>query len=135
MRPTTPRTTTRRAGVAVLATAAAGLGALTLPAVSSAGCVDDQGNPCPPPATVKARGTVGVNPATTLGVRPVPRQNARQIRQLRNGARVGIVCQTLGSRVSGTYGTTRLWNRLINGGYVSDAYVYTGKDGRVAPKC
>lgn len=53
---------------------------------------------------------------------------------LANGTYVTIRCQTTGQRISGTYGTTRIWDKVGNG-YVSDAYVYTGSDGRVAPSC
>ncbi|CAN5557002.1 hypothetical protein BH11MYX1_BH11MYX1_11610 [soil metagenome] len=31
-------------------------------------------------------------------------------------------------------GTSTFWDK-VNGGYVSDAYVYTGHDGQVAPTC
>ena len=51
-----------------------------------------------------------------------------------NGAYVAIRCQKHGGSVSGTYGTSTLWDR-IGGGYVSDAYVSTGSDGQVAPTC
>ena len=45
-----------------------------------------------------------------------------------------ISCQKNGSSVTGTYGTTMLWD-FIGNGYVSDAYVNTGSDGQVAPTC
>ena len=51
-----------------------------------------------------------------------------------DGAYVAIRCQKRGGKVSGTYGTTTLWDK-IGGGYVSDAYVSTGSDGQVAPTC
>jgi uncharacterized protein YjlB len=51
-----------------------------------------------------------------------------------DGATVIISCQKRGQSVSGTYGTSTLWDR-IGGGYVADAYVYTGADGQVAPTC
>jgi len=126
--------TPRRAAAAFLATAAIGGAALALPSTSGAYCVDDNGDRCPD-VTVKARGVVSVNPSTTLGVRHVPKQNARQFRQLKNGARVGIICQTTGSKVTGTFGTSRIWNKLSGGGYASDAYIRTGSDKRVAPNC
>ena len=37
--------------------------------------------------------------------------------------------------MTGRYGTSRVWDRLAKGGYVTDTYVYTGSDGRVAPRC
>jgi hypothetical protein len=51
-----------------------------------------------------------------------------------DGAQVTIKCQTHGTSVTGTYGTTTLWD-FIGTGYVSDAYVSTGSDGQVAPTC
>jgi hypothetical protein len=51
-----------------------------------------------------------------------------------DGAYVTIKCQKYGQSVSGTYGTSTLWDK-IGSGYVADAYVATGSDGRVAPLC
>lgn len=51
-----------------------------------------------------------------------------------DGAYVTIRCQAHGQSITGTYGTTSLWDRIA-GGYVSDAYVATGSDGQVAPTC
>jgi GH24 family phage-related lysozyme (muramidase) len=59
---------------------------------------------------------------------------------LANGTRLSITCQTTGPRVSGTFGASTLWDRAVASdgqilGFVSDAYVQTGSDGRVAPEC
>ena len=51
-----------------------------------------------------------------------------------DGAYITITCQKRGQSVSGTYGTTALWDK-VNGGFVSDAFVATGSDGQVAPTC
>lgn len=51
-----------------------------------------------------------------------------------DGAYVTITCQRVGQSVTGTYGTSKLWDK-IGAGYVADAYVATGSDGRVAPLC
>jgi murein DD-endopeptidase MepM/ murein hydrolase activator NlpD len=66
--------------------------------------------------TVKTGGTalnmrLGATSASTL-VRAVP-----------NGSRVGIACQVLGQTVTGTVRTTRVWDRLTNNYYISDAYI------------
>ena len=39
--------------------------------------------------------------------------------------------------MTGTYGTSTIWDRIGSGRYVSDAYVYTGHDGYVpgVPRC
>jgi uncharacterized protein YraI len=52
-----------------------------------------------------------------------------------DGASVTILCQTTGSSVTGTYGTSSIWDMVGNGGFLADAYVFTGSDGRVAPDC
>jgi len=95
--------------------------------------------PCPTPqqnqSAGTATGTVNVNKGYRLTVRKAPRSSARKVRSLANGAQVTIVCQTNGERVTGRYGTSIIWNKLARGGYVSDAYVYTGSDGRVAKDC
>ncbi len=51
-----------------------------------------------------------------------------------DGATVRIRCQVRGQAVSGTYGSSTLWDQ-IGTGYVSDAYISTGSDGQVAPTC
>jgi surface antigen len=95
---------------------------------------DTAGTPCPTgPKT--APGTVDVAAGWTLTVRAAPSSSAPKVRELQDGAKVQIVCQLRGDQVSGTFGTSRLWNKLIRGGYVSDTYVHTGSDGRVAPTC
>ncbi|MEO6775568.1 MAG: SH3 domain-containing protein [Kofleriaceae bacterium] len=71
---------------------------------------------------------------TTLNLRTAPSLNASIVGSLTNGTYVAISCQKRGSAVSGTYGTSTLWDR-VNGGYVSDAYVYTGHNGQIAPTC
>lgn len=54
-----------------------------------------------------------------------------------NGTTVHITCQRTGTTVKGTYGTSAIWDHITegNGGYVSDAYVYTGSNSRIAPAC
>ncbi len=51
-----------------------------------------------------------------------------------DGAYVTITCQKRGQSITGTYGTSTLWDK-IGAGYVADAYVATGSDGQVAPTC
>lgn len=81
-----------------------------------------------------ATGTVRTN-GTPLNVRSQPSTGASIVGTRANGASVTIYCQTNGSSVTGTYGTSRIWNRIGSGSYISDAYTYTGSDGRVAPDC
>ena len=70
----------------------------------------------------------------SLLVRTGPHRTSDVVGSVADGASVTIRCQKRGDTVSGTYGTTDLWDRVA-GGYVSDAYIYTGSDGRVAPTC
>ena len=69
-----------------------------------------------------------------LTVRATPSTNGASVGSVADGATVHITCQKHGSQVTGTYGTTTLWD-FIGNGYVSDAYVKTGSDGQVAPTC
>lgn len=90
----------------------------------------------PRPKLVKAVGYANVADGYTLGVRYTYSQYpGKQYRQIPDGGKVLITCQVRGAKVSGTYGTSRLWDQLRHGGYVPDAYVYTGSDHRVAPPC
>ncbi len=70
-----------------------------------------------------------------LVVRSGPGTNYAKVGRISSGARIDIICQTRGTRVSGKYGTSNLWNKIGANRYVSDAFVFTGSDGRVAPLC
>jgi hypothetical protein len=78
-------------------------------------------------------GTVNTNGAD-LTVRASPSTNAAEVGSVDDGDQVTISCQVKGSSVSGTYGTSDLWD-YIGDGYIADAYVATGSDGQVAPTC
>jgi uncharacterized protein YraI len=69
-----------------------------------------------------------------LTVRSAASTGATAVGSVADGAKVTITCQKLGTQVTGTYGTTKLWD-FIGNGYISDAYVSTGSDGQVAPTC
>jgi hypothetical protein len=79
--------------------------------------------------------TARVNTAgAPLTIRSAASTSSSAIGSVSDGAIVNIKCQKVGQSVSGTYGTSKLWDK-IGTGYVSDAYVATGSDGRVAPLC
>jgi hypothetical protein len=78
-------------------------------------------------------GTVNTS-GVALTIRSSPSTGATAVGSVADGAKVTITCQKHGSQVTGTYGTTTLWD-FIGKGYVSDAYVNTGADGQVAPTC
>lgn len=82
----------------------------------------------------QASGTVrtsGIN----LNVRSGPSTSYSIVGSLENGDAVTIYCQVRGQSITGTYGTSTLWNRIGSGRFIPDAYTYTGSDGRVAPDC
>ena len=81
-----------------------------------------------------ASGTVRTN-GTPLNVRAAPNTSSAVVGSLANGTRVTIHCQIRGQTITGTYGTSNLWNRLGSGRYIPDVYTYTGSDGQVAPNC
>lgn len=69
-----------------------------------------------------------------LTIRSGPSTSYAAVGSVADGTTVTITCQTHGETITGTYGTTSLWDK-ISGGYVSDAYVYTGSDLQIAPSC
>ncbi|GAA3954645.1 hypothetical protein GCM10023085_41390 [Actinomadura viridis] len=88
-----------------------------------------------PSAALAATGTVRTS-GPALTVRSGPGTGYTSAGSVANGASVTITCQTRGTTVTGTYGTSSVWDKISSpAGYVSDAYVYTGSDGTVAPPC
>ena len=69
-----------------------------------------------------------------LTIRAGASTSTAAIGSVADGAYVTIRCQKRGQTVSGTYGSSSLWDK-IGDGYVADAYVSTGSDGQVAPDC
>jgi hypothetical protein len=69
-----------------------------------------------------------------LTVRSGPGTGFRAVGGVADGAQVRITCQVRGQSVTGTYGTSSLWD-FVGTGYVSDAFVSTGSDGPIAPTC
>ncbi|MDF2091132.1 CHAP domain-containing protein [Knoellia sp. 3-2P3] len=70
-----------------------------------------------------------------LVVRSGPGTSYAKVGRISSGTRIDIICQTRGTTVKGRYGTSSWWNKIGQNRYVSDAFVYTGSDGRVAPLC
>ncbi|GAA3373961.1 hypothetical protein GCM10020367_35980 [Streptomyces sannanensis] len=68
-------------------------------------------------------------------MRSGPGTQYRIVDVLSSGVRVPINCQVPGETVTGPYGTSNLWDNIVNDTFVSDAYVYTGSDGYVATRC
>jgi Lysozyme like domain/Bacterial SH3 domain len=94
-------------------------------------------------AGVNAIGTAVYGTVTTgsdsepLNVRSGPASSYPLVTTIANGTVVRISCQTRGQWVySDVYGVwTDLWDKIGTGRYVTDAYVYTGSNGQVAPTC
>ena len=76
-----------------------------------------------------------IAPNTRVNVRSGPGTGYTIVRVLAEGSQVPIYCQTPGTTVTGYYGTTNIWDNIDDGEYVSDAYVNTGSDGYVRPRC
>ncbi|MEH6417759.1 SpoIID/LytB domain-containing protein [Pseudomonas sp. CGJS7] len=91
---------------------------------------DSSGTPNPGSIT----GTVNTN-GTPLNVRSGPGTSYSVVDTLADNTSVTIQCQTTGSSVSGTYGTSKIWNRIGSGRFIPDAYTLTGSDTAVAPAC
>ncbi len=83
--------------------------------------------------TTGVTGTVNTS-GIALTVRSTASTSGNAVGSVADGAKVTITCQKQGTSVTGTYGTSSLWD-FIGTGYVSDAYISTGSDGQVAPTC
>ncbi|MFF5181485.1 peptidoglycan DD-metalloendopeptidase family protein [Micromonospora sp. NPDC000316] len=81
-------------------------------------------------------GTVDTS-GTPLTVRSGPGTGYASVGTVADGAKVTIACQTSGTSVTGTYGTSTIWDRIGSGRFIADAYVYTGYDGYIpnVPRC
>lgn len=69
---------------------------------------------------------------TPLTVRSGPGTAYAAVGTVAKGARIEIVCQAKGTRVSGPYGATNVWNKIGEGRFVSDAYTSATEK---APTC
>jgi cell wall-associated NlpC family hydrolase len=133
---------TRRS--AALATGAVALAAaLTAPPAAEARPpLEDrvQSRGVPLPAFEQRRtATIQTDNGLAVAARMRPGPRSRKVLELHGGSQVRIVCQRRGKRVRGKFGTSRLWDLIDIGGgrgaYVTDTYVFTGSDGRVARTC
>ena len=93
-------------------------------------------------ALTRARAGVTYHVWTNAGpvnLRPTPSTSRAPIGQLPDKTPVHIVCTALGDTETGPYNTpTPGWDRLddpASGPFVSDAFIYTGQMGPVAPAC
>jgi hypothetical protein len=95
-------------------------------------------NPTPPNPTPPTPGTGFPGFVDTDGSALTVRSGAGtafdSVGKLEDGQTVTITCQRVGDLVTGTFGTTDIWDN-IGTGFVSDAFINTGSDARVAPDC
>ena len=75
------------------------------------------------------------NAGDDLVVRSGPGTGYAKVGRISSGATIDIVCQTRGTTVNGRYGTSSWWDKIGANRYVSDVFVHTGSDGRVAELC
>lgn len=90
------------------------------------------------PESAENSATVTVNTGSRdLNVRSAPSTTSQRVGSVRDGARITITCYTRGTVFNGgPYDmSTDLWNRLADGGYVTDAMLDTGSDDPVVPPC
>jgi len=96
-----------------------------------------QGGPTSGPAPVPAgSGRILISPC--LNLRAGPNGTTTLVGCIPQNAIVSIDCTAQGNSVTGPYGATTLWDHTTYqgvSGYVSDAYVYTGKSGAIAGSC
>lgn len=71
----------------------------------------------------------------SVNVRSGPGTSYGKVGRLSAGTRVTIHCQKPGENITGPTGTSKIWDRIGSGRYVSDTYVRTGSDGYVAGRC
>lgn len=81
------------------------------------------------------QGIVDSNGGTSVNLRSGPGTNYSITGSVSDGAIVTLVCTAQGTSHTGRYGTTNLWNKLSNGQWISDAFVYTGYATAVVPGC
>lgn len=78
---------------------------------------------------------VDANGGTALNKRSGPGTGYAYAGSVADGATVSISCSSNGTSHTGRYGTTSLWNRLTDGTWVSDAYLWTGVNGPINGWC
>ncbi|WP_285660997.1 peptidoglycan DD-metalloendopeptidase family protein [Actinorhabdospora filicis] len=76
------------------------------------------------------------NPNGSVNIRSGPSSTATVVRSVASGTTVNLVCYVNGDTMTGPWNnTSKAWDRLDDGNYVSDAWVDTGSDTPVVPAC
>lgn len=83
----------------------------------------------------RTQGIVDAHDGTAVNRRSGPGTGHPLAGTTADGETVSIACSANGTTHTGRWGTTSLWNRLTDGTWISDAYVYTGVTGPVLGMC
>jgi LasA protease len=80
------------------------------------------------------QGIVDAWDSATVNRRSGPGTNYSIVGSVTDGTTVTISCWRNGTTHTGRYGTTAVWDKLTDGSWVSDAFVYTGVN-TIGPNC
>jgi LasA protease len=81
------------------------------------------------------QGVIDANGGGTVNKRSGPGTGYGVTGSVSDGATVTVSCSANGTSHTGRWGTTSLWNRLTDGTWVSDAFMWTGVNGAVNGTC
>jgi LasA protease len=81
------------------------------------------------------QGIIDTNGGGTVNKRTGPGTGYALAGTATDGATVGVSCSSNGTSHTGRWGATTLWNRLTDGTWVSDAFMWTGKSGPINGSC
>lgn len=70
-----------------------------------------------------------------VNVRAQATTSSTVLRTIASGQNVGLNCYSRGTSVTGPYGASTLWYSIDGGGWVTDAYIWTGSSNPVTPAC
>lgn len=81
------------------------------------------------------QGVVDTNGGGSVNKRSGPGTGYGVVGSVADGATVTVSCSSNGTTHSGRYGATSLWNRLSDGTWMSDAFLWSGVNGPIAGYC
>ncbi|MEU9578739.1 M23 family metallopeptidase [Streptomyces chilikensis] len=81
------------------------------------------------------QGIVDANGGGSVNKRSGPGTGYAVVGSVADGAIVTVSCSRNGTTHEGRFGATSLWNRLSDGTWISDAYLWTGYNGAVNGTC
>ncbi|WP_219732114.1 M23 family metallopeptidase [Streptomyces finlayi] len=81
------------------------------------------------------QGVIDANGGGSVNKRTGPGTGYGLSGSVADGATVTVSCSSNGTSHTGRYGTSSLWNRLSDGTWVSDAYMWTGVNGTINGYC